>query len=236
MNPLLLPLAAIQGRRARSRIEVLPEAEGPKAGCTADSDGSALRAIVIGESTAAGCGARTHEEAFAGAFARALDEIYDQPVCWEVHGRHGANIRRVRYRLLPELDGAADVAVLLIGVNDVLTRTPASQWREDLTAVIEALASLADRVVVAGIPPFDSFPALPRTLRSYLAERGRALDEVAQAVCAINDSVLWMSATNLAHADATFFARDGFHPSPIGYRRWAEEVAHQLTDSPGVRS
>ncbi|HET6673626.1 MAG TPA: SGNH/GDSL hydrolase family protein [Agromyces sp.] len=228
MNPLLLPLVAVQGRRARSRIEILPEAAGPTSGSTVDFGEPALRVLVVGESTAAGCGAATHDEAFAGEFARALGELHDRSVRWTVHGRHGATIRRVRHRMIPALDGDVDVAVLLIGVNDVLARTPVVQWRDDLAAVVEALAALAGRVVVAGIPPFDAFPSLPRALGTYLSERGRALDAAAHEVCASDPTVSWMSSTGLAGAEAALFARDGFHPSPAGYRRWAHEIADRL--------
>lgn len=229
MNPLLLPVVAVQGRSARARIEVLPEAAGPTTGTTAGAADDPLRVLVLGESTAAGCGAATHDGAFAGQLALALSGR-GRAVRWQVHGRHGATIRRVRYRILPEVQNPADVAVLLIGVNDVLARTPAARWRDDLTSVVQSLAAHASRTVVAGIPPFDEFPSLPRPLRTYLGERGRALDDVAQEVCASVPAVSWASSGDLASADATFFARDGFHPSPAGYRRWAQDIAIGLDD------
>lgn len=232
MNPLLLPLVAVQGLRARSQIEVLPEAAGPTTGITDETGASPLRVIVVGESTAAGCGAETHDEAFPGAFARAFGERCGRAVSWAVAGQNGATIRRVRHRLIPEIHEDVDVAVLLIGVNDVLTRTPVAQWRDDLMAVIDALAVLADRVVVAGIPPFDAFPSLPRALRTYLAERGRALDAAAREVCATRPAASWLAPFGLEDADAAFFARDGFHPSAVGYRRWAEQIAQQLAAEP----
>lgn len=232
MNPLKMPLVALQGYRTRARAEVLPEAAGPLSGSTVGADEQSLRVMVVGESTAAGCGAATHDEAFAGGFSRALSRLRGRPVRWEVCGRNGATIRRVRYRMLPELASGADAAVLLIGVNDVLTRTPVAQWRDDLTAVVDALRGLAERTVVAGIPPFDAFPSLPRALGTYLGERGRALDAAAQEICSTRDRVSWIGAADLdlarALADASFFARDGFHPSPVGYQRWASGIAEAL--------
>lgn len=230
MNPLLLPIVALQGRWVRSRIELLPEAPGPTDGIMGDSDGSPLRLVVVGESTAAGCGADSHEEAFAGAFARALWRRRGRPVAWKVLGRHGATIRRVRHRMITELSGRADVAVLLIGVNDVLARTPLPRWRDDLAAVLDVLAARAERVVVAGIPPFESFPSLPRLLGQYLAERGRLLDGGARDVCAAWPGVAWVGMDDLGQAEAGFFARDGFHPSPAGYGQWAEATAQRLED------
>lgn len=152
-----------------------------------------------------------------------------------MHGRYGATIRRIRHRILPEIDADADIAVLLIGVNDVLTRTPVLQWREDLAAVLSALTDRAKQVVVSGIPPFDSFPSLPRPLRTYLAERGRKLDSAAQVACASDPAISWISSDSLANAETAFFARDGFHPSPAGYQRWAQEMAHQLFNDAGKR-
>lgn len=228
MNPLLLPVAAVQGRRLRRTIEVLPAASGPTTGTAAWPIGSAMRLAVLGESTAAGCGADRHENAFVGAFARGLARRAGRPVLWRVLGQHGATARRVRYRLLPLLDEVVDVAVVLIGVNDVLTRRPTQQWADDLVAILDTLTQRAYRVVVTGIPPFDVFPSLPGTLGRYLTERAGLLDDVARTNCALRPTVTWTSSTDLVGTDPDFFARDGFHPSAAGYRHWAEAVVNRL--------
>lgn len=228
MNTLLLPLVAAQGAWVKRRVEMLPEASGPTAGIAGICDGPRTRLLVVGESTAAGCGASTHEEAFTGEFARALSSHREAPVEWEVRGRSGATIRRVRYRMLADLSPETDVAALLIGVNDVLKRTPAEQWREDLAAVVDALAQNADRVVVAGIPQIEAFPSLPVTLGRYLAERGHTLDGVSQEVCAARSGVQWIGSRDYGPLGADFFAQDGFHPSPLGYQRWASALCEQL--------
>lgn len=223
-NPMLLPLIAAQGWWVRRRAEPLPEASGPTTGTTAGPGGAPLRLLVLGESTAAGCGARTHDEAFAGAFARALSERHGRRVAWTVHARNGATIRRVRERLVPRLDAGVDVTVLLIGVNDVLQRTPAREWGHALAAVLDALGARSDHLVVTGVPPFERFPSLPRALRGYLAARGRVLDDLARGLSATRPGVSWIDSTELVPADTGFFASDGFHPSPVGYERWAGAV------------
>lgn len=240
MNRLLLPVIAVQGVWVRRHIEVLPEASGPSTGIatetstgtTTEADRAPLRLTVVGESTAAGCGAQSHEEAFAGAFARSLADRRGRPVTWTVHGRSGATIRRVRYRILPDLGTDADVAVLLIGVNDVLNRTPATRWREDVAAVVDALTARATHVVVTGIPPFESFPSLPRALREHLAQSGLVLDDIARELCSARPDVSWIDSTDLVPVGEEFFARDGFHPSPAGYQRWAHAVSERLPDWP----
>ncbi|UED86232.1 hypothetical protein K4G22_20220 [Streptomyces profundus] len=146
MNPLLLPVVAVQGLRVRSATEVLPPAAGPLAGrvpaggdaASGPASGDALRLGVLGESTAAGCGVDSHADGFPGCLARELAARTKRPVAWEVVGLHGATARRVRHRLLPQLEGRFDTVVLLAGVNDVLSRrSPGSGariWRPSSTS------------------------------------------------------------------------------------------------------
>ena len=231
MNPLLMPVVAFQGMRVRSSTETLPPADGPTTGTTGDApdaSGAPVRVAVLGESTAAGCGVDTHDEGFPGCLARKVSELTHRPVEWEVVGQNAATARRIRYKLLPELGKGLDAAVLLAGVNDVLTRRAPEEWGDDLVAIVDDLAGRAEHVAVTGIPPFDVFPSLPTTLGRYLAQRAKALDEVSQRVCAERPQVTWISADGLLPVGPDFFARDRFHPSALGYRRWAEVVADHL--------
>lgn len=231
VNPLLLPIVAIQGMRVRAATGVLPPAAGPTSG-TAGEDTSQppLRVAVLGESTAAGCGADTNDNAFPGWLARGLATRTGRSVQWQVVGQYGATARRIRHRLLPQLGGEKlNVAVLLAGVNDVLTRRAPKQWGDDLAAIVDGLTERAEQVVVTGIPPFDAFPSLPTTLGRYLAGRARALDEVSRQVCGERSLTTWISSVDLLPTDdPLFFAPDRFHPSASGYRRWAEVVAGEI--------
>ncbi|GIG68758.1 SGNH/GDSL hydrolase family protein [Phytomonospora endophytica] len=227
MNPLLLPVVAVQGIWARSRIERLSPAGGPTTGRSGTRAGTPLRLAVLGESTAAGCGADNHEEAFAGSFAAAIGERTGRPVEWEVAGVYGATALRIRHRVLPRLETTADIAVLLAGANDVLGRRPVADWAADLAAIVDGLR--AERVVVVGVPPFTMFPSLPGVLARYLASRAAAVDSAAREVCAARSHATWLTSTDGAPLPAGFFARDGFHPSAIGYRHWANTIAAGLT-------
>lgn len=229
MNPFVLPIVAVQGLWIRATTEMLPPAAGSATGIAGDGPGRPVRLAVVGESTAAGCGVASHGEGFTGCLARELAARAGRPAAWEAVGQHGATARRIRYRLLPRLGCGLDVVVLLAGVNDVLTRRAPGQWGDDLAAIVDDLAARAEHVVVTGIPPFAAFPALPRTLARYLARRAEALDEVSRQVCAGRARVMWISSADLFSVDPDFFARDRFHPSAPGYRRWAEVVAHRLT-------
>lgn len=228
MNPLLLPVVAAQGLWVRYRTEVLPEAAGPANGTVGDGAHQSLRVGVIGESTAAGCGVDRHEEGFAGSLAFELAARNGQPVSWEVVGQNAATARRIRYRLLPRLGQDLDIAVLLAGVNDVLTRRRPEEWRDDLAAIVGDLAGRAKKVAVTGIPPFNAFPSLPGTLGRVLTRHAAVLDDVARQVCVEYPQATWISSTDIVPVGPEFFARDRFHPSVLGYRIWSQAVADRL--------
>lgn len=217
-----LPLAAAQGMWVRHRVERLPEADGALAGVAGDGE-PVTRLVVVGESTAAGCGAPTHDRGFAGALARRIAARDASAVRWTVVARNGATIAQVHADLLPQVHGPVDLAVVMIGVNDVLTRTPVTRWSRDLRSVLSTLTARSNRVVLTGLPPFTAFPILPRALAGYLAGRAARLDESARAVCAGLSGVTWSPSVDLGLTPA-LFARDGFHPSPQGYDRWASAV------------
>jgi lysophospholipase L1-like esterase len=124
-----------------------------------------------------------------------------------------------------DLPHRADVTVLLIGVNDVLRRTPARVWREDMQALIGALSRRSAQVVVAGIPDFMAFPSLPKTLAGFLAVRGEELNAETAHVVGRHPNAIWVPGTGLQPVGEDFFAGDGFHPSANGYAQWALHLA-----------
>lgn len=156
MNPLLLPVIAVQAMWVRSTTETLPPASGPTAGTVGDGSRQHLRIAVVGESTAAGCGVGTHDDGFAGCLARELSTRTHRPVTWKVLGEPAATARRIRFRLVPRLGDNLNVAVLLAGVNDVLSRRTPEGWRDDLAAIVGHPSDRADHVAVTGVPPFEA--------------------------------------------------------------------------------
>ena len=228
MNPLLLPLVVAQAAYVHRTIGKEPRPEGPTNGFVASPTGETLRLLVLGDSSASGRGAPTHDLAFAGSMARAISARTGRPVEWRAMGKYGATSEKIRHGLLTKVRGTWDLAVLLVGVNDILARRTVQTWSADLTVIVETLQQHAAHTVVPGIPEFDAFPSLPRTLRRYLAERGAELDVAARLVCAGRTSVQWVSSTDLGPAEPSFFAADGFHASPAGYERWARAVCDHL--------
>src|SRR5689334_20066239 len=66
----LVPLLALQGRRVRRVTPRLPEPPGPRAGLA--GDGPPLRLLILGDSSAAGVGAPSQDEALSGRLVSEL--------------------------------------------------------------------------------------------------------------------------------------------------------------------
>ncbi|APU14546.1 MULTISPECIES: SGNH/GDSL hydrolase family protein [Actinoalloteichus] len=230
---VLFGLVVAQGRRIREEIPRLPAADGPRRGRSPGA-GPALRVAVLGDSTGAGVGLADIRDSLAPQLAEALAVRTGRDVHWRLAARPGATARQAHADLLPELDDAGwrpDLVVLSLGVNDVTALRPPAAWRRDTTALVSAVRHRFGAVptLAAGLPPFSRFPTLPNPLRTMLAAYAALLDRIYAAV---------LQAANGRHVavsprlidGAGFFASDGFHPSAVGVRKWAELLADAAVD------
>ena len=224
---LLLPLLIPQALWVRQRTPRLPEASGPNCG-ESPGQGRPIRLVILGESTAAGVGAPTHEQALAGQTARALAQQTGRPVRWLALGRNGATTRTVCRELVPRLAGQpADAVVIALGVNDTTRWRSPRQWRDDLERLIAAVRQHVGpaAILLTGVPPLGQFPALPQPLRAILGLRAVALDRAAMALAGSMPRVAHLPVQVRDEAD---FAPDGYHPGPRGYAAWGAQVAAAL--------
>ncbi|WP_344869079.1 SGNH/GDSL hydrolase family protein [Amycolatopsis ultiminotia] len=223
---LLAPVLAVQAVRVRRATPRLPGAAGPTEGTI--GAGVPMRVAVLGESTVDGVGAPTHTEALTGRLAAALAKaVPGREVRWQAVGRTGASAQDVLRELVPRLQ-AADVLVVALGVNDAMELHSAARFRRDLLAIVVGVRRrLGDvPVVLAGVPPLGSFPALPRPLRDVLGARAAALDQAARELTWLSGVSYVPFAPGLLHDG--LFAEDRFHPGPAGYRTWAAALAEGL--------
>lgn len=225
----LAPVLAVQGLAVRRATPRLDGAQGPDEGEVGGA-GEPLRLVVLGESTVAGVGARTHGTGLTGQVARALHERTGGAVRWRAVGRIGADAAQTRSDLVPLLDGQrADAVVIALGVNDTIALHSPRRWTADLLRLLIAVrGQVGDaRVVLAGVPPMGRFPALPRPLRTVLGLRSAELDAAAARLAGRVPGVRHVPMP-VAVLDVSAFCEDRFHPSEAGYRLWAEHLAAAL--------
>lgn len=224
---LLFPLIAYQGRRVRRTTPRLPEAGGPSSGQYGEGQ-PATTLLVIGESTAAGVGAETHDQGLASQLARHLHQRTGQTVAWHTFGingiRLGGLIKRLTNAELPD----ADKVLLSMGVNDTTGFTPRHRFHQQLIDLQQRLASRYPApLYLISVPPMHRFTALPVPLRHIMGWRARQLDQIYSQL-AKDYPGKFQHLTYPTVTDPQLLASDGYHPGPKGYVYIGEVLSNEL--------
>lgn len=219
------PFLYLQGQYTRKKVGLLPDAAGERTG-NAGSGEAAAKLLVIGESTVAGLGARTHKEALTGQFAERLSGRIGRRVEWSVIGRNGVTARRTIDELVPQIpDGKTfDYILLGIGGNDVMKLSSPKKWRRDM---LELLGILRDKnpdavIFISNCPMIVLSPVIPNPIKFLLWELSKMHDANIREFTAGMDRVHYYPQPVDVRVEG-FFA-DGIHPSEQGYSDWAEAM------------
>lgn len=222
----LAPILLWQGRKVRQGTLRLPEAAGARNGRL--GQGQPLRVLLLGDSSAAGVGVSEQRHALAGQLAEQLSLHYQ--VSWQVLAESGLTSQQ----LLAKLDSLAgqdyDCAVLAIGVNDVTARTKDTLWLSQLQLLHERLSTefKVQHIFISAVPAMQHFTALPRPLSDYLGRRARRLNKLTEQLEDNNTDVSYLSIE--LGVSPQMLAADGFHPSAMAYRLWAEHLAAAINN------
>jgi lysophospholipase L1-like esterase len=221
----LAPLLVAQAVATRRRAPVLPEAEGAREGILGDGNAPALRLLVAGDSSAAGVGVARQEQAVVGHLVRTLQRTIERPVAWALRARTGLTTRGVHALLAAASPFAAEIAVVITGVNDVIDQVPTRRAIRDRAALADwLLASGGVRhVVFAPLPPMHRFPLLPAPLRHVMGGDALRHDAALARWAATRADV--SHARFAVELDAAGMASDGFHPGEPVYRACGEALA-----------
>ena len=219
----LLPILAAQGMMVRRQARVLPEPVGPRQGRS--GRGPRLRLLIAGDSSAAGVGAGTQDQALSGHLVAQLARHYC--VEWRLEATTSHTTQDTLDRL-SALQDQFDMAVTALGVNDVtrgVTRRAFIDRQRQLLTLLTGPFG-ARRVVVTAVPQMERFPALPQPLAWVLGRQAARLDQGLQQVAAEFPQARHLPLE--LPDDPALIAPDGYHPSPKTYAIWAREVARLL--------
>lgn len=192
-------------------------------------DGTPLRLLVLGDSIAAGLGAERPKDTLGARIARGLAAELRRPVAL----RTAAVVGSESSALAGQLDALpatyrADVAVVVVGGNDVTHRVPVATSAQHLEDAVVRLREQGTAVVVGTCPDLGALRPVPQPLRSLGSRMSRQLAS-AQAEVAVRNGA---HAVSLAHVVGPFFitnpdemfSLDRFHPSALGYKRTAKAL------------
>jgi lysophospholipase L1-like esterase len=231
---VLLPAAPflyLQGQWTRRKVGVLPDAAGDKHGLVG-TEASPIKLLVIGESTVAGLGARTHQLALSGQFALRLSEHIEKAVSWHVMGRNGVTARRTIDELIPLVpDEVFDYVLVALGGNDVMKLSSPRKWRRDMMELLGILrVKNPDAVIfLANCPMIKYSPAVPQPIKGILWQLSMMHDANIREFTRGMEGVFYYPQP----ADVTlegFFA-DGIHPSEKGYADWAAAMMRYFSET-----
>ncbi len=219
----LLPILAVQALFVRRNAQLLPEPTGPREGRV--GRGPRLRLLITGDSSTAGVGAGTQQQALSGFLIAGLARHYN--VEWRLEATTGHTTQDTLNRL-EKLDGTFDAAVTALGVNDVTRAVTQQQFMARQTRLLQLLTGPlgAKRIVATAVPQMHRFPALPQPLAWALGQQAARLDQGLQHV--IQSFPQARHLTLDLPENPAFAAPDGYHPSPKAYQIWADAAARLL--------
>ncbi|MEM1041496.1 MAG: SGNH/GDSL hydrolase family protein [Bacteroidota bacterium] len=231
---LLAPVLLVQGKRMFKTMPKLTAPSGAREGTRGTGD--PLRFLLVGDSSAEGYGAETQDDALLGHVVSRLAETHR--VTWTLFARFGSTVPRTLAFLRKQEPEPFDVALLAIGMNDVIAGQPLPAW---LASYRELVAELRERfgvghVVVSGMPLIGQFPAVPQPMRWVLGRQARRYDAALEAWAEGERGVTYIGLGFAADGAlregevtvAEVMAADGFHPGPRVYDEWARRAAEQI--------
>ncbi|MFC4050317.1 SGNH/GDSL hydrolase family protein [Actinomadura syzygii] len=233
-------LLVVEAKLARRIIAATPNGDPPVADGLygGGQRGAALSLVMIGDSTAAGLGVHTADETPAALLATGLSAIADRPVRLTNVALPGSRSQALPGQVDRALEVAPDVAVVMIGANDVTGRIPPAESVRHLADAVERLRAAGAHVVVGTCPDLGSVKPLMQPLR-WIARRASRQLAAAQTIAAVERGARSVSLGDLlgrefAADPLSMFSEDRYHPSARGYAAACAAVLPSIASALGL--
>lgn len=203
--------------------------------------GDPIDLLLLGDSIAAGLGADRPKRTLGAQLAKRLADRTNRAVRLHTAAIVGAETSMLRTQLsgLPERY-IPDVAVIVVGGNDVTHRVRTSASCDHLASVVTALQAQGTQVIVGTCPDLSALIAVPQPLRTIIGVASRQLAtaqrETVTGIGARAVSLGEVVGPFFVAEPATMFAIDRFHPSSAGYRRTAKAMLPSVLAALGDES
>jgi lysophospholipase L1-like esterase len=196
---------------------------------------------VLGDSSACGFGVDHPHQTPGAMMAAGLAECAYRPVQLRVVaavGSRSSDLNAQITRLLAQGNGPFDVAVIMIGANDVTHRVRPATAVLHLDQAVRRLRDLGTEVVVGTCPDLGTIEPVPQPLR-WIARRSSRSLAAAQTIAVVEAGARSVSLGDIlgpefAASPAEMFGPDRFHPSVAGYASAASVLLPSVCASIGV--
>lgn len=242
---VLVTEAKVARRTVGTQFEQAPpadgwyDAHGLRETPPADADSGILLAI-LGDSSAAGLGVERPDETPGAILATGLATAAAKPVRLVNVAFSGGKSSDLAGQLeqLHADQPAPDVAMIMVGGNDVTHRVKAAQAVHDLVQAVTGLRALGCGVVVGTCPDLGTIEPVPQPLRLLARKWSRDL-AAAQTVAVVEAGGRTVSLGDLlgpefAAHPTEMFSADRFHPSAAGYAKAAGALLPSICAEVGL--
>jgi lysophospholipase L1-like esterase len=215
------------------------DAHGLRDSPPADAD-ACIQLAILGDSSAAGLGVERPDETPGAILATGLATAASRPVRLvnvAFSGGKSSDLAGQLEQLLAD-QPAPDVAMIMVGGNDVTHRIKAAQAVHDLVRAVTALRGLGCGVVVGTCPDLGTIEPVPQPLRLLARKWSRDL-AAAQTVAVVEAGGRTVSLGDLlgpefAAHPTEMFSADRFHPSAAGYAKAAAALLPSICAEVGL--
>ncbi|HET9141022.1 SGNH/GDSL hydrolase family protein [Actinophytocola sp.] len=180
-----------------------------------------LTLAMLGDSLAAGIGAESPDRLLGVLLATGLAEEADRPVRLTTHAISGSKTFDLPAQVDRALINPPAVAVVIVGGNDVTSKSRISSSVLVLRTEVARLQAAGTRVVVGTCPDLGVVRSIPQPLRelasrfsrSLARAQRRELDRLGVGSVALGE----LLAPDFLLRPDQFFSPDRFHPNGSGY-------------------
>src|SRR3954452_18248310 len=220
---------AVLLRQAADVRRIIPMAEAPPPRGDglygAKFGGKPLSMVILGDSSAAGYGVHRPRETPGALLATGVSRRLHRPVRLHRLAVVGSMSSGLQYQVDAALEYEPEVAVILVGGNDVTHFSARNAAVRHLADAVRRLRSVGCKVVVGTCPDIGAIQPIKPPLR-WLARRWSRQLAAAQTVAVVEAGGRTVSIGDLLgpafEADpGRMFGADHFHPSAEGYARAA---------------
>lgn len=230
----VLTAQAITARReAGVRRTVPPYADGRYGG----NRGVSLRLAMLGDSLAAGLGADHAHETAGAILAHRLANRAGRPVVLSTIAVVGARSDHLALQVDRALIVKPNVAVILVGPNDITHARPLRRQVRLLRSAILTLREHGVQVVVATCPDLGSTTLIRPPAHNVVRRQSRRLAAM-QTKAALQAGASTVSLGDTLSPEFTarpgeLFAADRYHPNATGYAALAEVLTPAVLSAAG---
>ncbi len=183
--------------------------------------------VALGDSTVEGVGASTTRNNYVGRLDARLRDRYPQARTVNLGVSGATSLDVLDAQLARAIALHPHLVTLSIGPNDITARVPPASYAQNLDTILARLAQETPAVIVVNLlpdlaitPRFRNRDSAPRVGRLSLEFNGIVARTAKRHGALVVD--LYRASRREVPGHPELLSADGYHPSDLGYARWAE--------------